>query len=113
MAQVFAGATQDPIAQAADEPRALGDGNESACLDPSHLAVVPARQSFQASNSTSREIDARLIKHIELVPFYGRAQTIFESNIFSRLQMQLSRKETIGILPCLFRKIHCGVGVLE
>src|SRR4051812_44509811 len=77
--------TKHPLANAANEPRFLGERNELCGGNCAAARVLPADQRLEAGHVLTRGVDDRLVMNCELAALDRLTEIVFEDLTLGRL----------------------------
>src|SRR5690606_15700854 len=110
---VRAYAIENPLADAEDERRLLGQRNELRGRDVAVSGQPPAQQRFGAHDAATAQVDLRLIEHHQLVALERTAKFALEHQPLDRGRVHFRRVEREAVAAVLLRVIHRGVRVAD
>src|SRR5690606_18277594 len=84
---------EHPLPDRRDEPDLFGDRNEARGLDRLFIAHTPANERFRADDVAAAQIEARLIRELELVAIERPTQIVLELEPLRGKCIELRREE--------------------
>ena len=87
--------------------------NEGVRREHAVRGTIPARERLDGRDAPARELDDRLVVHLDLVSLDGALETGDELLPTAYAQVHLRLVRRVAALPALFRAVHGGVGVAE
>lgn len=72
--------------------------------------MLPPQQGFHTAHGARGQVNLRLVVQVELLPFQGTAQSVFELQGAYRLGLHLGGEEAEGIAPIQLGAVHGHVG---
>ena len=103
---------QHPLANLQNLSAVFSNRDELSRRDGAELGVLPPQQGFHTAYGARGQAYLRLVVQLELLPFQGAAQSVFELQGAHRLGLHLGGEEAEGIAPIQLGAVHGHVGRL-